>query len=171
MIDKKGRLFGLVSVIDLLVVAGLGMAVVFGILQVGGSGGIGLFATPQDVYITVTTRVPTSVNHTALEGFTARRVQLGDPVRVAAGNVGWGNVTETLIEPYIDYHHNQQGEMVASEMVGWYTLTLTTRAQGFEHENGVWINGHIFLIGQTQVLQVGDTNLFVHVIDIQMEEV
>ena len=168
MIDKKGRLFGRISVIDLFIVAGLALIVVFGVLQFGGGTGIGLFATPQDVYITVTTRVPTSVNPTALEGFTARRVQIGDPVRVQAGNVSWGYVTQTAVEPFIDYHHNAQGEMVASEMVGWYTLNLTTRAQGFEHENGVWINGHIFLIGHTQVLQVGDTNLFVHVTDIQM---
>lgn len=169
MIDKKGKLFGKVSVIDLFVVGVLVLIGLFGVLSLGNSGGIGIFETPRPVQITVTTTVPTSVNPTRIEGFTAHRIQVGDPVTVQAGNVDWGHVSHVEVVPFIDYHHNTEGEMVASEMTGWYSVTLTTETEGFDFENGIWINGHTFLLGQNQVLLVGDTNIFIHVIDIQID--
>ena len=168
IIDKKGRLFGKVSVIDLFVVVMIALIVVYGVFRFGNSRGIGIFETPRKITLTITTDVPGEVQ-AAVEAFTATRVQIGDPVAVVGSGVDWGSVTDVTVEPFIDYNHDHNGIMVGSPIPDRFLLTVETVTEGYDFQNGVWINGHVFLIGETQVVSVGDTNIFISIKDIVIE--
>ena len=168
IIDKKGRLFGKVSVIDLFVVAVLAVIIVYGVLRIGNSRGIGAFEIPRPVTITFATDALGDVQ-AAVEGFRLDRIQISDPVDVVGSGVSWGSVEEITTEPFIDYNPNSEGIMVPSIFPDRYVLTITAKTQGYDFENGIWINGHVFLIGDTQTVSVGDTNLFITVKNIEIE--
>lgn len=158
MIDKKGRLFGLVSVIDLLVLAGVAVLVVFGMLQLGGGTGIGIMDTPQRVSV----RFDTAAN---LEWFTAERISVGDPVWDHFTEMPFGQVTQFQVLPGMEYHPNAAGILVSSRLPDFYHLEITTEFEAFPVQNGLWVNGHTFAVGETVVIRVGDTNVFSMIAD------
>lgn len=158
LIDNKGRLFGLVSVIDIFVIAVILIIIIFGALQLGGGSGIGILQSP----------VPVSMSFTIenLETFTTNSINIGDPVADNLTGVSFGNITSINTNPTIEYNPNSDGILIASFLPDHYHLVISTLIEGFRVQNGVWISGHTFLIGEQIVIRAGNTNIFMLISDI-----
>lgn len=159
MLDKKGKLFGVVSVIDILVAVGLATIVAFGMFQLAGGTGIGIMDTPQPVSISFSTAAN-------LEWFTAHRIEIGDPVWDHFTEMTFGNVTHFERVPAVEYHPNQEGLLVESLLPDFYSLQITSQFEAFPTSNGLWTNGHVFAVGERIVIRVGDTNVYSNISDI-----
>ena len=159
MIDKQGRLFGKVSVIDLFVLAMIVAIVLFGVLRLGNNQGMGFMQTAQPVTLGFTTVDP-------LEDFTARVIRVGDPVAEHDSGAQLGRVTEVNMQVTIEQHPNADGIMTASPMYGYSRVDMTTNLYGYPVDNGVRVMGHTFLVGDEIVIRAGDANLFVYVSEI-----
>jgi len=161
IIDKKGRLFGLVSVIDIFVVGVIILIVLFGLFQIGNARGIGILETPRPATI--------SFFIESLEGFTAEWVSFGHPVSDHATGVALGDVIYIDRTPTVEYHPNSDGIMVPSYFPYHYTVEITTALEGYAFQNGIWVSGHVFLVGETIVIRAGDTNIFMRISNITIE--
>ncbi|MCL1995707.1 MAG: DUF4330 domain-containing protein [Defluviitaleaceae bacterium] len=159
MIDEKGKLFGYVSLIDIFVVVVIITIVVFGAMQLGNTGGIGVLETPQPLTMSFIIE--------NLETFTADSISIGDPVFGVQTGVDFGHIVDIQRRPTIEYHSNNQGVLVASELPNHYQIIITAAFSGFPMQNGVWVMGHTFLVGETIILGAGPTNIFMNIHEIR----
>ena len=160
LLDKKGRIFGLVSIVDIFVVLVVGTIGAFAFFSLGG--GVGVFETPAEVTMTFTTTQ-------GLEEFTANSVFVGDTVSDHGTGINFGEVIHIEKTPAVEYHPNRQGIFVPSVREGRYDVNITTRFYGFPVENGVWINGNIQSVGRQTTLWIGDTSIFMRISGIGVE--
>jgi len=160
IINEKGKLFGKISVIDIFVLGSLVAVVLFGALRFGSTRGIGILQTPVPVSI--------SFIQEEVEDFTADRVSLGDPVSANVFNVDFGHVIDMAVSPAIVHNPNSDGIFTPSVRPGFSTIEITTQIYAHETDNGIWVNGHSFFAGETVIISVGYTNLFVRISDITL---
>jgi len=162
LLDNKGRVFGKISIIDIFVVLILAFIVLFGILRFGTTGGIGIMDRPVPVTI--------SFFVDEVENFTAQRVRMGDTVADNFTGVAFGNVENIRLIPRLEYNFNAQGMLVSSEKPGFSEIEITTTFYAHPFQNGIFANGHTFLVGEQMVAQVGDTSLWAMISDIIIHE-
>lgn len=158
MIDKQGKLFGLINAIDLFVLVSLTAVLVFGVFRFGNVGGVGILERPSPITMSFLIE--------ALEDFTANSVREGDPVSDNASGVFLGHIINIDKSPAVEYHPNAAGIMVPGFFPNHYTVEITTELEGYRFPNGVWISGHTFLVGETIVIAAGNTNIFMRISNI-----
>ena len=161
MLDKKGRLFGVVSVIDIFVAMGFAAIIAFGMFQLAGGTGVGIADTPQAV--TVGFYIP------EVEHFTAEWISVGDSVWDHFTEVDLGYVSDVVVVPALEHNPNADGIIVSSQRTGWYSLDITADLYAFPTQHGFWLQGNTFMIGNTIILRVGDTNVFGHIAHINFK--
>ncbi|MCL1925056.1 MAG: DUF4330 domain-containing protein [Defluviitaleaceae bacterium] len=154
MIDEKGKLFGKVSLIDIFVLVTVSLIVAFGVFAFGGQG-ISPFQDPIPIEISFLIE--------NLETFTADSVFIGDPVFDHHTGASFGEIINIDRTPTVEYHPNAFGQIVASNLPDHYRLEITTRFYGHNWRNGIWVNGQTFFVGETIVIQAGDTNIFTNI--------
>ena len=159
MIDKKGRLFGRISLVDIFVVSVFLAIVLFGVMRFGNTSGIGILETPQPLVMSFVIE--------NLETFTADSISIGDPVFGVQTGVNFGHIIDIVRRPTIEYHANDQGLLVASHRPNHYQVIITAAFEGFPMQNGVWVMGHTFLVGEYIVVGAGSTNIFMNIYDIR----
>lgn len=162
MIDKQGKILGKVSVIDLFVLVVIIAIVLFGVLRLGNTQGMGFLQTAQPITLGFVTVDPT-------EDFTARVVRMGDPVVEHESGARLGNVVAANKQVAVEQHPNADGIMTTSPMYGYSRLEVTTTLYGYPVYNGVRVMGHLFLVGDEIVIRAGDANLFVYVSEITLD--
>ena len=160
ILDKKGRLFGLVSIIDIFVLGTVGLIGAFAFFSLGG--GVGVFETPTPITMTFTTTQ-------GLEAFTTNSVFIGDTVSDHGTGIRFGEVINIEKTKAIEYHPNRDGIFVPSEREDRYDVNITTRFYGFPVDNGVWINGNIQSVGRQTTLWIGNTSIFMRISHIETE--
>ena len=160
MIDKKGKLFGKVSVIDIFVLAVVVAIVLFGVLRFGNAHGVGILQSPQSITMGMTIE--------AVEDFTANVLRIGDPVAANHFNVELGNIVTLYRDVATEQHPNAQGIMVTSPLGGFSRVDITTTIYGYPVANGIRIMGHTFLVGDELVIRAGDANLFMMISEISV---
>lgn len=161
IIDNKGRLFGKLSIIDLFVLVVLISIVIFGLLKIGNSQGIGIMEPMRPVTITFFTE--------ELEDFTADTLKIGDPVADNHTNVEFGTITQINRGESIDFNPNSDGILIPSSKAGYSSVEITTQFMGHEFENGVLVSGHTFYAGEQIVIRAGDANIFLRISSINIE--
>ena len=161
IIDKKGRIFGLVSIIDIFVLGVIVSIAAFGMMRLGNTGGIGILETPQPLTMSFVIE--------NLETFTADNIHIGDPVFGVQTGVDFGHIVDIQRYPTVEYNPDSRGVLVPSVLPNHYKVILTSAFDGFPVQNGVWVMGHTFLVGETIVLGAGATNVFMNIHGISFE--
>ena len=158
MINKQGKLLGKVSVIDLFVLAVILAIVLFGMLRIGNTSGIGVGQQPSSITLSLAIE--------ELEDFTANVLRIGDPVAANDFNAELGNIVYIDRRPALGQHPNVDGVITTSPMEGFSRVEITTRLYGHPFENGVWVMGHTFFVGEILVIRAGDANMFMTISEI-----
>ncbi|MCL2204266.1 MAG: DUF4330 domain-containing protein [Defluviitaleaceae bacterium] len=160
MIDKKGRLFGKVSLVD--VFAAVVLIAVFFVVHftVGARQAPGLGAE-QPILITFF--------HPTLEDFTAETFTLGVPTLDYEARIHMGYVVAIEIGESIRFMPDRQGNEVASPMEGRSSVRLQTRVMGRMSHGAAVLGGEMYVVGDRVFLWAGTTWAIIHISDIQPE--
>ncbi|MCT4661468.1 MAG: DUF4330 domain-containing protein [Tissierellales bacterium] len=142
MIDEKGKLFGVINVIDLCVVLVLVLMVV---------GGVKLFGNrwakvkPNgDVYVQLEVA---DVRQATIDGLVD-----GDELNYYDENVLFGTIESKEIKPFVD-NIQTDNKLVPMEVPGKYVVTLKMKCPAYITEDVVVINGKHTRIGNQFTLK------------------
>ena len=161
MINKQGKIFGKVSVIDLFVLTVLAAIVLFGVFRVGNPAGIGIRQAPSQITMGLTIEY--------VENFTARRLRIGDPVAADFSNAELGTIIAISRETATEQNPNSDGILITSPKEGYTRVEITTTLTGYPVENGIWVMGHLFFVGESLIVRAGETNMYMTVSEIRVE--
>jgi len=158
MIDKKGRLFGKVSVVDLFVLVAAVAAVIF----VGGRMGVASIVTSPNaelVYISFQTEQAAD----CVVGYLTPGARVVDEAR----GVGLGRITRVETGEGYDYNPDENGSLVKSAKYGYSCVEITSEVRGVMNERGLWVDGNRYIVGHSLSVVAGDAILYMRVSGIE----
>jgi hypothetical protein len=160
MIDKKGRLFGKVSLIDLFaaVVLCAVFYVVFTAMRAGDRLDMGY---EQPVVITFFSPVA--------HDFVANTFQTGVSVTDSERRIPLGYVTDIRVGDSIFFMADRQGNEVASHREGYASVFVSSRVTGRMTDGAVVLGGVVYAVGDEVYIWAGDTWLIMNISNIRTE--
>ena len=159
IIDDKGKLFGKISIVDILIVAVLLAAIAGVYYKFGRSKTATVFTKPDTIEI--------SFYIEDIPAFVANKIKEGDLVKDRVNNTTIGKVTSTTVGPDIYYYPNSEGQAIASSKPGYASIQFTARGQGVYNETGSSISGVEYYINKQFELRVGETNTYPRIMSIE----
>ena len=162
IMDEKGRLFGKVSIVDLLII----------LVVITAAAGIGYKFTRSK---TVSPFIKTDSIQVRFyvedaPSYAIDNVKIGDPVKESIQNTGLGHVTDIQKGKSIFWSTDSSGRLVSSSREGYASVVVTMKANGFFGKNGVTINNTDYYVGKTIILYVGNSALSGRISELQKIE-
>lgn len=157
MIDKKGKLFGIVNVIDLFIVLAVVVAVAF-------------ISNKFLNKTVVSADTPTFVVKFYTEevaDYVASQIKVGDKVEDEGKNLSLGTVTDVKTEKGFVYSPNSDGQIVKSYKEGYNSqeITIELKAQSFEH--GFVLGGNKYTVGHSLTVRAGNAKIYLRISSIE----
>lgn len=154
LIDKQGKLFGKINIIDLLVLLILVVAVVV----------VGVrFLAPKEQNLD---RLEMKFYVEEVNDWVADKIQIGDTMYDGTNQMTLGKVTSVEKgEPEI-WAITEDGRYVRVPKEGFSSLIITGEVQGKKTSTGAEIDGEIYGVGHSMVLHAGDAKIYLRVYDI-----
>lgn len=148
--DKKGKLFGKISIVDIIVVVII-VAVVGGLYyKFGKSGTATPFTKPDTIRI--------SFYHEDVPNYVINSIKVGDIVRDRVQGATFGKVTDIQIGPDIFYGLAETGRtVIASSRPGYSSVTITVEGPGTYSATDAKFSGIDYYIGKAVELRAGNT--------------
>ncbi len=150
--DKGGRLFGKMSVIDLMVLV---------IILIAVTGlGVRLFKTDALNRKNVPDKaVRIAFYLEEVPDYVANQVSIQDPVREAVQSKSFGVVSGIELAPSVSWGETKRGEKVASTKDGYVSIRVEMDVNGRFDGSGIVLQNQAYHIGQTITLLVGNAAL------------
>ncbi len=160
IIDKKGRLFGKVSIIDILAIVIVIAIAVFigGKLRKTDAGSP--FTQKED-------RIQVVYLVEEVRDFVVDEIKVGDLARESVYKAVFGNVTDIKRDKSISWVKTDQGKIIKSSREGFSSIYITMEGTGTFGNNGVTIGAGQYFIGQSIVLNIGKTQLYGKIYDMK----
>lgn len=161
ILDKKGKLFGKISIVDVLVIL-IVIAVGAGLYYKFGKSGT---VTP----FTKTSTIQMSVYLETANDYFVKNIKVGDVVKDRVQNVVMGKVVDIEIGPDISYFINDKGLVVKGSRENYSSVTITFQGEGIYSPTGVTFNGVEYYINKNGTeWRIGDTSCFAKISDIKL---
>ena len=154
MIDKKGKLFGKVSVIDLFVLVVVIVAVFF----IYNNMGVLSIATPANaelMYISFETEQTASC--------VVPYLVLGARVVDQARGVELGRIVHVEVNEGFEFNPDADGNLVKSAKYGYSQVEITAAVRGVMNERGLWVDGNRYIVGHSMSVIAGNTLMWMRV--------
>lgn len=167
IIDSKGKLFGKISIIDIIVV----LVVIAAIAGIGykmtQSNTIGLAPKTEKVRLTFYSEESTE--------YAVRAVKVGDIVKDFEQGVTFGKVAEELkigdALSFTDFTEYVDGEWVVGSKPGYCSFTMTVDGEGIINpDGGVNYGGANYYVGRTVIIRAGNNVFTGRVYSIEKKE-
>lgn len=156
LIDSKGKLFGRISIVDILIV----------VMILGVIGGVGYkfkksststpFAKKDTVQVTF--------YHPEANNYVEGTIKAGDIVRDKATGSVFGKVVSVSTDKAVSVGTNSEGQMVNTSNPRQRSITLVVEGEGIykdgKSEQGVSFDNTDFFVNSSVELRVGDTTLW-----------
>lgn len=147
MIDKNGKLFGKINIIDLLLI----LVVAVGVILLGIRFLFNGFGEKQD-----TVRITFYGNW--VNDFLPDAIKIGDPVNQYTTEIDLGTLTSFSSEPAYEYVFDAiSGEIVEKPAINYCFLTFTVEAKGDLDEWGFTVEDTTFVVGGNYYINIGQT--------------
>jgi hypothetical protein len=150
MIDKNGKLFGKISIVDILIIFAVIIAGLFLVNR------LGLFSQKGAVTNTGD-KLSVTFYQEEVNSFTANNVKIDDPTTETLLNMSFGKVVDVEVGPSVSWGEDAKGNQVKSTKEGWSSIYITMETNGKLGPNGITIGGSKYYIGQFVTLRVGDS--------------
>ena len=158
MIDKNGKLFGKINIIDLLII----LIVIAALILVATK----MFTPAEKGERVESTKVTlTYVAVDALIG-AGEAINVGDPVYEDTTNIELGTVTSVQYEEAYQYQAGPDGEVIKVPVVGREYVTVTTEVEASVTDDGVFVNGRLYPVGATRTIHFGKSVIYIRIADI-----
>ena len=146
LIDKNGRLFGLINIIDLLII-GL-VVVVVGRFFIG---------TPQKSGGAVTKNIEVILHVKEVRDATVDVIKVGDVVKETKSNAVLGKITDLIVRPSDTLVETAEGKVVVYPNPVYKDIYITLVGSGSAGENAIVLGSNEIRVGTT--LQI-KTNMY-----------
>lgn len=163
VIDSKGKLFGKISVVDVLIV----------VLIVGVIAGVGYKFTKSGTSTPFAKKntITVTFGHNLVDNYKLDTIKVGDIVKDNQTGSEFGKVIDIKSDKSIDYASNSEGKYVASEKPNYSSITLVVEGDGMYNRDiggqGVNFGGIDYFVGNSVELRVGDTKFWSWVKNLQ----
>lgn len=151
IIDKEGRLFGKISIIDILTLLLFFLIGFVFFKQLG---------VINNKPATKLDNIELVFYQEEVNDFTANSVELGQPSKETLKNISFGEVTQIDIDESISWDKDPDGKQVPASRDGYKSIYITTSTQGKATDNGVILSGEEYYVGQTIVFKVGNAMFY-----------
>lgn len=157
MIDKNGKLFGKVNLIDLIIVLVLLALVIFAVFK---------FAVPSNDDST-DSRVKITLFCEETPSYVIDYIKFGAPVKDFAEDNTIGTVKSFEIGEPIGFETGENGFACEIIRENYNSVTIEVDAEGEIGENGVTVNGVLYGVGHTLTAYAGQAKLYLRVSGIE----
>lgn len=158
IIDSKGKLFGKVSIIDLLIVLVL-------VAAVAGVGYKFVQSRTESIFVKTDTLV-VQFYQEEVNDFTAKALKIGDIALENEQSADFGVVTDIKIDSAVSWAQNPVGGFVQSSKPGYSSIYITMETKGTLGDTGFKIGTGTFNIGKTITLKAGNAIFYGRISDI-----
>ena len=150
IIDKKGRLFGLINIVDLLIIILLLALVAVGVKRFGNKAAVGEATTKKGV---ITAEI---------------KVKVGDPIYDYDKGTLIGKILTAEVEPYKD-KTEYQGKFFNSEVPGKYRVIMTIDADVKETQDFYQVGTEQIRIGAEMRIKNKSITSFMTILGIEVK--
>ena len=151
--DEKGRLFGKINIIDLLVIIVILAAVCFALFR---------YVLPDKDKGPEQACEMVLYCHDAPR-FTAEQVKVGDTVWDQGTDTDLGTVKSVEILPLMETSAGPDGTSVTAESDWLVSVVLVLDSKGVKDEHGIKINNVLYASGHTMTVFAGEAKLYLKV--------
>lgn len=122
ILDSKGKLFGKISIIDILIL----------VIIIGGIAGVYYKMNKSNIATPLTPleKIQMTLYSDKVPDYAANAIKVGDPVKDKIGNNDLGKVTKVEISDSIVYGTNSEGKSVKSSMEGFKAVKVLVECKG-----------------------------------------
>lgn len=159
IIDKKGRLFGLINIVDLLIIILLLALVAVGVKRFGNKAAVGEATTKKGV---ITAEIKD------VRDVTAKNVKVGDPIYDYDKGTLIGKILTAEVEPYKD-ETEYQGKFYNSEVPGKYRVIMTIDADIKETQDFYQVGTEQIRIGAEMRIKNKSITSFMTILGIEVK--
>lgn len=153
MIDKNGKLFGKINLIDFIIVLILIAAVAFVALKVVNKDDSGAAVTPVRV----------SFFAEEVPDYVANTLKANTSVLDSTEKVTIGTVESFEIGKPIGYFTDTKGQVQSVVREGYNSITINMLANGELSEHGVTIGGVLYGVGHSLTIYAGEAKIYLRV--------
>lgn len=159
IIDKKGRLFGLINIVDLLIIILLLALVAVGVKRFGNKAAVGEATTKKGV---ITAEIKD------VRDVTAKNVKVGDPIYDYDKGTLIGKILTAEVEPYKD-ETEYQGKFFNSEVPGKYRVIMTIDADVKETQDFYQVGTEQIRVGAEMRIKNKSISSFMTILGIEVK--
>ena len=160
MIDEKGRLFGKVNIVDLLIILIVLAAAAF----------LGYHFFGPDSTVANTEHVRLTLYCEESADYAVEQLVEGAEAWDSENNVTLGTLTEWRVGDSKSYVTDANGEVIQLARDGYCSATLVVEGEGVVGSHGVTIGGTLYAVGQSMSVYFDDSKLFLRVSGIEVIE-
>ena len=158
MIDEKGRLFGKVNIVDLIIVIIIVAAAVFV--------GTKFLGPKSDVANTQTVRITMFCDESPV--YVVDQLEAGSEVWDSSNQVVLGTLKEWTTGDSMSAVTDDEGNVVEIARDGYCSVRLVCEGTGIVGSQGVTIGGVLYGNGQSASVYFGDCKLYLDIADIEV---
>ncbi|NLX61108.1 MAG: DUF4330 domain-containing protein [Tissierellia bacterium] len=159
IIDNKGKLFGIINVVDLVVILLVALVLYGGFTRLKKSP----TAEAESKKALVTLEI-SDVRNATVDG-----IQVGDPLYHYDKGTFFGTIVDKKVEPYKEPVESGDGRWVLAEVPGKYVVTLTVEAEAKDTEDVVIIGGEHTRIGTQFKLKNKKIAVFTTILGVEVK--
>ncbi len=159
IIDEKGKLFGLINIIDLIVLLLIVIIVVGGAKRFGNKPVLTTEETPAKITFEVRN----------VRDITVDQIQVGDPIYFYDRGGYIGTISDKEVKPYTE-EVEYEGTWVNAEMPGKYFVYFTIDAQVRDSEDVVVAGGEQVRVGVEMRMKNKKVAFFGTCIGVELEQ-
>lgn len=159
IIDKKGRLFGLINIVDLLIIILLLALVAVGVKRFGNKAAVGEATTKKGV---ITAEIKD------VRDVTVKNVKVGDPIYDYDKGTLIGKILTAEVEPYKD-ETEYQGKFFNAEVPGKYRVIMTIDADVKETQDFYQVGTEQIRIGAEMRIKNKSITSFMTILGIEVK--
>ncbi len=159
IIDKKGRLFGLINIVDLLVIILLLALVMVGVKRFGNKAAVGEATTKKGV---ITAEVKD------VRDVTANNIKVGDPIYDYDKGTYLGKIITAEVEPYKD-KTEYQGKFYNAEVPDKFRVIITIDADVKETQDFYQVGTEQVRIGAEMRIKNKSITTFMTILGVEVK--
>ena len=154
MIDKNGKLFGRINIIDLF-------------LPCDNTGRARSSCSGRECSRLKNRssgrKILLTMFQEEVNTFTASNVKPGDPVTESFQNISFGELVDIEISDSINWGADQEGKQVRTKKDGFVSVKLVMETPGKAGPSGITIGGAKYYVGQFLVIRVGTSAFYARI--------
>jgi hypothetical protein len=160
LFDKKGKLFGKISIVDILIVV-LIIAVIGGVYyKFGRSGTVTAFTKTDNVQV--------SFYSESIPKYIVESIKAGDVAKDRVQTIVIGKVVDVKVGPDLQYEPNSEGKVTLSSRPDYCSVTVVVEGQGIYASSGATFGGVEYYINKPATeMRFGNSFFYAKISDIK----